>query len=66
MAIRTSESPFQWQTSLWSLGESDPYSTKNLFNFLHVTVSAQNKRQNTEETIGPGPQQRAGINCTGS
>ena len=70
MQKRRSGSPFQWQTLVFSLGESSPYSTKIPFNFLHVAVrldvSAQNKRQSTEETTCPGPQQPAGINCTSS
>lgn len=63
-----SGSPFQWQTSLFSLEESGPYSTKILFNFLHVAITDLMFRlkQSREQTICPGPQQPGGINCPSS
>jgi len=36
---RRSGSAFQWQTSLFTLAESSPHSTKIPFNFLYVAVT---------------------------
>lgn len=55
-----SGSPFQWQTSLFSLEESGPYSTKILFNFLHVAITdlmfrlrTRDKAQNKPSALVP-------------